>query len=379
MKLRRELLLMLLFCVAPAVADEAGDVSAFNAAWEEYTKAVESGRTDREVETSRTVAEIGERLFPETDERLALVLQRYGIALRKGRRYDEAIEVLERSLALMQAIHGEESIQVVPVIADLGDAHSGFQKGSQQLRYYKKALRIVEQQSGKESLEYADLAMRAATSTFNLSQSRSGKKYLVAAYEIYAKELGSDDLRTGMAAFHLGKMEFSARHNRKAGDYMVDALAAFSGEDEVPRKYRLVTRAMLVEIYESSGKSDLATEQCVAIGRESPVSPDQEYEPLFRAAPNYPRAMLSQGIEGHVDIEFTVDESGFVVDPKVVDVAMDRRLSGVPDLGQKKEDRSFDAAALAAVKRFRYAPRFEGGEAVRVDQVKTRITFAIEN
>ena len=39
--------------------------------------------------------------------------------------------------------------------------------------------------------------------------------------------------------------------------------------------------------------------------------------------------------------------------------------------------KSFEKEALAAVERFRYAPRFEDGEPVAVEGVKTRITFEI--
>jgi hypothetical protein len=38
---------------------------------------------------------------------------------------------------------------------------------------------------------------------------------------------------------------------------------------------------------------------------------------------------------------------------------------------------SFSAAALASVNRFRYAPRFENGVAVPVENVKARISFKL--
>ena len=119
---------------------------------------------------------------------------------------------------------------------------------------------------------------------------------------------------------------------------------------------------------------------CLAVGRESPARPDQDYVPLFRMAPVYPTMMLAQGIEGHVDFEFTIDENGFVRDAVVVGEVADGR----PDLvrarvGTSQEDRSFQNAARAAVERFRYAPRFVDGEAVAVDGVKTRISFRIED
>ena len=119
-----------------------------------------------------------------------------------------------------------------------------------------------------------------------------------------------------------------------------------------------------MQAYEYWGKSDLATEHCVAIGRVSKLRADQDYQPLFRMAPIYPRRMLSIRAEGSVDIAFIVDESGFTQNPEIIQ-------SG-------QGSRGFEKAAIEAVKRFRYAPRFENGEAVAVDNVKTRITFEID-
>lgn len=350
-----------------AIAEDALQTAEFNSAWEAYTLAVESGRTERIIETSRAVVELGEKVFPETDERLALTLQKYGVALRRGRYADEAVAVLNRSLNLMEAIHGERSIELVPIIADLADANSSPGKSFRQLGYYNRAMKIVRNRHGKESTEYADIAFRAATNTFEFSRSRSGRKYLLEAHEIYGNQLGTTHLRTGMALFYLGKMQFSDRDYKNASTYLVDALPAFEGDSTEAHRYRLATRALLVRTFEFWGKSDLATEHLVAIGKESKKSPNQDYVPLFRLRPQYPIALLKRGVEGFVDIEFTVDESGFVREPRVI------RSSKA-----KGKDGSFDAAALDAVKRFRYAPRFEDGDAVAVEGVKTRIAFKIK-
>ena len=55
-------------------------------------------------------------------------------------------------------------------------------------------------------------------------------------------------------------------------------------------------------------------------------------------------------------------------------VVVTRKVNG------KKRSRpsDFDKAAIDAVKRFRYAPRFVDGEAVATEDVKTRISFALE-
>lgn len=87
-----------------------------------------------------------------------------------------------------------------------------------------------------------------------------------------------------------------------------------------------------------------------------------DYLPIVRVAPVYPARALSRGIEGYVDMEFTVTSTGTVKDPVVV----------------FSTSSLFDRAASQAVLKFKYKPRVVDGQPVEVQGVKTRITFKIE-
>lgn len=87
-----------------------------------------------------------------------------------------------------------------------------------------------------------------------------------------------------------------------------------------------------------------------------------DYLPIVRVAPVYPARALSRGIEGYVDMGFTVTTTGTVKDPVV--------LFSTSSL--------FDRAATQAVLKFKYKPRVVDGQPVEVPNVKTRITFKIE-
>ena len=88
-----------------------------------------------------------------------------------------------------------------------------------------------------------------------------------------------------------------------------------------------------------------------------------DYLPIVRVAPVYPARALARGIEGYVDMSFTVTTTGTVRDPIV-----DFSTSGL-----------FNRAAERAVLKFKYKPRVVDGVPVDVPGVKTRITFKIEN
>jgi protein TonB len=87
-----------------------------------------------------------------------------------------------------------------------------------------------------------------------------------------------------------------------------------------------------------------------------------DYLPIVRVAPVYPARALSRGLEGYVDMEFTVTSAGTVRDPVV--------LFSTSSL--------FERAAIRAVLKFKYKPRVVDGAPVEVPGVKTRITFQIE-
>ena len=74
--------------------------------------------------------------------------------------------------------------------------------------------------------------------------------------------------------------------------------------------------------------------------------------PLVRINPQYPRNELLAGVEGWVKVRFTVEPDGSVSSPKVI---------------QSKPPRVFDAAALRAIKKWKFKPKVVNGIAVQQD------------
>jgi protein TonB len=87
-----------------------------------------------------------------------------------------------------------------------------------------------------------------------------------------------------------------------------------------------------------------------------------DYLPIVRVAPIYPARALSRGVEGYVDMSFTVTATGTVKDPIV----------------EYSTSSLFERAATRAVLKFKYKPRVVDGVPVEVSGVKTRISFRIE-
>jgi len=85
--------------------------------------------------------------------------------------------------------------------------------------------------------------------------------------------------------------------------------------------------------------------------------------PTLRVEPQYPFRASQQGIEGWVEVEFTITEQGTVNNLHVVNSS--------PAI-------LFDRATVRAVSRWQFKPRIEGGKAIARHQVRQRIRYSLE-
>jgi protein TonB len=90
---------------------------------------------------------------------------------------------------------------------------------------------------------------------------------------------------------------------------------------------------------------------------------DRDVIPLVRINPDYPPRALSRGLEGWVEVQFTITATGTVKDAIVVN---------------SDPKNIFDDAALKAIARWRYNPKVEGGVAIERVGMRTRISFQLE-
>jgi protein TonB len=90
---------------------------------------------------------------------------------------------------------------------------------------------------------------------------------------------------------------------------------------------------------------------------------DRDVVPLVRVDPDYPPRARQRGIEGYVDLEFTIGPTGAVENPRVIGASP----TGV-----------FDEAALRAVRRWRYNPKLENDVAVSRPGIRVRLRFELQ-
>lgn len=89
---------------------------------------------------------------------------------------------------------------------------------------------------------------------------------------------------------------------------------------------------------------------------------DRDVVPMVQIKPEYPLRAAQRGIEGWVTVEYTITPAGTVKDARVV-AAHPARI--------------FDRAALQAVRKWKYNPKIENGQAVERPGVQYTLLFEL--
>jgi len=90
------------------------------------------------------------------------------------------------------------------------------------------------------------------------------------------------------------------------------------------------------------------------------IASDSEEVPLVRVPAIYPERARQRGMEGWVDVTFTISAAGAVKDPVVTGY---------------HPTTIFNRAALRAIRKWKYNPKVEDGVAVERPGVKVRLSF----
>ncbi len=89
---------------------------------------------------------------------------------------------------------------------------------------------------------------------------------------------------------------------------------------------------------------------------------DSDVIPIVRVNPQYPLRASERGIEGWVEVTFTISKLGTVKEPMVIN---------------SHPSSIFDRSALKAIRKWKYNPKIEDGEPVERSGVKVRLKFEL--
>ncbi len=362
-------LLMLVTSYGGLAAMASGDIAKFNEDYAEIQELISNGQLREASEGALAAVPLAEVVFDSDLENLAnyyyLVAQLQAAQPWSGNML-EVLPIAEKAVAIASNLYGSNSEKALRArgftirILSYAVTRTSAPKERQRL------LSLLGDQE-KDALEEIRKVETAAAADLYLSLSvsartiRNAKKYSDAASQIFASIFGAkskEAIQTRVAG-----TRFLSRN--KQIEELLSILDSIGQEPNVLLLKAGIHQKLAV-LYLKGGDEDASMQHNIAaseafdfLGQAKAVIAS-EYLPVLKPNPKYPRRAQKRGIEGYVLLEYVVDKTGRVVNPRVI---------------KAKPPGTFNKAAIEATRLYRYLPAIKEGRPIAVSGVKTRITF----
>ncbi|ETK85067.1 hypothetical protein F441_10206 [Phytophthora nicotianae CJ01A1] len=137
----------------------------------------------------------------------AQILNDYGTVLIRAKQYDEAIEVLEDSVAMVEKIYGDSHPSLGLSLRSLADAYMAKEEYKMAIKKYKTLRKHVKKGLGATHEAYIEASMRIAEGYKKLGNKKKNLKVLKDTVKAQGGEING--LTTGIAELY---MELSTAH-----------------------------------------------------------------------------------------------------------------------------------------------------------------------
>ncbi len=363
--------LVLLICASNGLT-QPDNSKNFEDAYQEFLKELKENPASNKIgELALNALELGEALYNEGSEDLAVLTFNVVRSVSGHPRWfnmleGRSVELNRLALNRYKKVYGLKSDRLIDPYANLiitlsresGKPERYKNLGNKTIKTeIKQMIAEVERNvfSQKiEPLKVAGFYKRLAVS--NLKERGSFAKKALA---IFQKELGEGALETLKAKL----IWFSTLSMKRRVKGYQEMLPLMENLPEL-KTQRYLVHQVLSAFYFQTKKEQEAEYHLQRAGEAGQgLFSEQDYLPIMKVAPKYPRRALNRGIRGYVVVEFAVTEEGSVETPIVVESSP----KGI-----------FDRAAIDAALLFRYVPTYEQGRAVRVEGVRNKMTFDFE-
>lgn len=188
-----------------------------------------------------------------------------------------------------------------------------------------------------------------ATKGFDLAQKNFGPKNKDTLYFAQAVSEGYEALGD--------KRNLVAALNRE-----IDLRIA-AGESEQKMQLK---RTTAIKYAEEIGDKATASKHAVAISKAIEMAPGKDPQPVYRTETKYPPEQFTKGIEGDVEITYSLAANGTVMDAQVTKQTTTAKPPTV-----------FDTAALESFKTWRFTPMLQYGKPVPSEGHKFTLMFRL--
>ena len=375
--------LFLIFCAALpfraiAAEDRPSIEQQFNTAYKAFRTAAQDNNADAQHQHATVALRLGSDLFAEDSQTLAVLTMNAALAYPTAWGLlpaHTALPSMQRLVTRYESLFGQDSIDVIEPLLLLAETLTAYSLHSVPDESTADArTRILDTET-----EIASLTQRiyhltkrfgpnidAATVLQRLGGLRTGfsEEATLSAIKIRDRTLGPQHPLTLSTRYFYANNFLKRAARLREFESLLESQA-------LPVQIR--TAALHQLSLKTNTKADQYRAQLTTLLGDQVASKtiNDDYLPVAKTAPIYPRRALSKGWSGYVILEFTVTEVGFVEDITAIESCVYKRQ------GQCSDNSIFDKASITSAKTFRYVPRFVDGLPVRTYGVQNKVTFEV--
>ncbi|MDP4985116.1 energy transducer TonB [Pseudoalteromonas tunicata] len=365
MKQKLALLLALSLTTSDTFAESIDLSAQFNTVYQQFQQAQSEQNTELTIELANQAFTLGKDLYGEQSINTANLAINYALALPYEQRdfYNNQSRALKYQLYIYaknvyEKHYSPKDVNQIEVFIGLAKTTTS---ANESAHYFEEAIELSETQPKLQ----ADLHYQAATHLFNHfsdKKYRIAKKHASTADKMHRELLPENTIERVKSNFLLASIAKGNNKKSEAIERLNEIVTVFDSNLEFDHPYELAAHSRLVELYESTGKSDEATKHCIAIAEMVPWKDNLDPSPLYRQEPRYPKTKIQQGKDGWVQMQFDISATGFVKNIVVLD---------------SEGGSQFEEESIKALEKWRYAPKFENGRAVVAGPLTVQLDFKI--
>ena len=337
---------------ATTFANNNDTTEQFNQAYKRYQLAVTENQIGNKVKYAKQAYLLGQQIYGEQSLNTANLALNYALALPEVKSQFSDKPLLQEKYALYTTIlpiyttqYGEQGLELIDIYIGLAKST---QSASESAALFEKALSLIPNKSKLLADNYFEASMHLFNH-FPSNKYQKARTYAYKADEIYQQILPENTFERAKSNYLIGMIAQGMRKKNEAIKRFNEVVDVFDKHLDFDHPFELAAHSRLIGLYENKGESEEATKHCLAIAKMVPWKEQQEQTPLHRVNPNYPKSMARRGKEGFAQLEFDITPSGFVENIKVLDATA----------------QSFADESIKVLKKWRYAPKFENGLAVK--------------
>jgi CHAT domain-containing protein/Flp pilus assembly protein TadD len=145
--------------------------------------------------------------------------------LREAGKLDEAIADAQKAIAIIKQINGEDTIEVVDLVSELGSIYDDKKDVKKAEEYYLKALELYQKAFGKDHPFVATTLGNLGVLYYGSGNYEKAEDYYLKCLEIQEKIFGKDDLNVATWLSSLGVLYYVKGDYSKAEQLHLRALA----------------------------------------------------------------------------------------------------------------------------------------------------------